>query len=176
MALWLGTVHGGSVERVEVWHDANRYGVRLNARVEASAERVYALMTDYERLGRINSAIKIAEIVAWPRPGVKRLRTLIELCVWFFCADLAQVQDMERRDDELIATVVPDRGSFRSGWARWRFSADGAHTELTMDSELEPSFAIPPVVGPWLLQYMMRREAIATIEGIERAARDGRSR
>jgi carbon monoxide dehydrogenase subunit G len=172
LLLTISQAQAGSVEHIEVWSRSDLYGMGLRARLDAAPDVVRDLLTDYERLGRINPSVKQSHVVDAPAPGTHRVRTLIELCVWVFCANLDQVQDMTlSADGELVATIVPEHGSFLSGWARWRFEPDGDGTRLSFDTELEPDFSIPAVVGPWLLQYTMRREAVVTVQGLERLAR-----
>jgi len=161
----------GEILSVEVVSDRDRYSVLLEAWVEAPARRVKGLLTDFERLGVINPAVKEVEVIGPPHAGISRIRTLIELCVWIICADLDQLQDIEDiADDELLATIVPEGGSFKSGWARWRFHPQGERTHVRFHSELQPDFLIPPVVGPWLIRRMLHRQAVVTVAGLERLA------
>ena len=172
VAVGVAGAAAGTLERVEAWNRSDRYGVLLEALVDVPADTVRTQLTDYQRLGRINPAIKKAQILSAPRTGVQRLRTVIELCVWKLCGKLDQVQDMElSADGDLLATLVPGRGSFRAGWARWHIEPRGAGAFVRFDTELEPGFFVPSVIGPWLIARMMRREALITIDGLERLAR-----
>jgi len=169
--LGTGIATAGSVERVEVSTRSNLYTLELEAVVGASPQRTYAVLTDYAHLGKLNPAVKEVQILATPRTGVHTVRTLIQLCVWLFCTELDQVQDMEQVDASLlIATVQPAAGGFKRGRASWQFDPDGDQTRLRFRSELEPDFFVPPVVGPWLLRRMLRREAIVTVRGLEQRA------
>ncbi len=162
---------GGAVHLVEVRHADRAYQVHIETVINAAPRVVLGLLTDYAHLTRISPAVKESEVVAAFHGRRHRVRTVVELCVWIFCRALDQVQDMQQKSDrELVATLIPEGSDFKAGWARWIFRQEGGATRVSFTSQMEPDFLVPPLIGPWLLRRMLQREAVNTIEGLERLA------
>ena len=164
--------HAGQIERVDVTSRDGLYRVTVVARIAATPRRLIDLLTDYGNLHAINPSVRQSRVLESLSERQHRVETLIELCVLFFCSEFRQVQDMRYSPPGLLsAQVLPEHSDFRSGWARWQFSDGGDATQLHFESELAPKFFIPPIVGPLIIRHMMKREALATIDGLERLAR-----
>lgn len=162
----------GQVERIDVSNQDGVYRVTLVAEISAPPRRFIELLTDYSRLNAINPSVRESRVLVSISPLQQRVQTRIELCVLWFCSEFHQVQDMQLQPpDRLAARVLPQYSDFRSGWAQWRFIGAEQGTRLYFESELEPDFYIPPLIGPAIVRHMMRREALATIAGLERLAR-----
>jgi len=164
---------GGEIESVRVTRDGERYLAAIRSSVDAPPAAVFAAMTDYANLARLNPAVRESRIVATYSENHHRVYTETLLCVLWFCATLRQTQDMVGHPyDALEAILIPNTGHFRQGHARWRFETGAAGTtRLHFDSELEPAFWMPPVLDVWVLRHMLTREAARTIEGLEAAYR-----
>ena len=179
LALWLCAglpVAAGAVEieHIEVRRDGERYSIRVAARLDAPAEQAFAVMTDYERLPAINDSVQRVRRLSTAAEG-EDIYTEVRLCVALLCKQLWQVQNMRQAAAgstyTLTATVNPALSNLKSGTASWRFEAcSRRQTCLDFQAELVPDFWVPPLIGPWAIQHTMRREAIATCEGIERLA------
>lgn len=175
LAAWALPAPAASIESLTIAHDGPRYRMQLSARLDAPARDSFAVFQDFSNLPKINDAIEGAETLAPPAPDVRRLKTQVRVCVWLFCARLRQVQDIRESltgdVGTMDATVLPALSNLRHGRAQWRMSPCDSGTCLQFDAELEPDFWVPPVIGPWAIERAMRREAVATAEGIERLAR-----
>ena len=162
-------VHAGDVMEVEVIHESGVYTLSLEAWISAPAPKVHHLLTDYMHLERVNPAVKKSEIIHSSSPVHHRVRTLIEACVAFFCKQLMQVWDVEQQyDNVIVATIVPELSNFRSGKANWALRKENGGTRLCFTTQLEPSFWVPPLIGPWLIRYKLRSEAVESVENLER--------
>ncbi|WP_020649346.1 SRPBCC family protein [Solimonas variicoloris] len=174
LAAFSASAAAETVDRVEVTHGQSRYRIELQARLDAPLDDAYAVFRDFRNLPRINDAVE--EVTALPavQPGTERWRTTVRVCVSFFCSQLKQVQDVRDSRDahgyRLDATVVPALSNLRYGTAAWRLDRCGAQTCLWFHAELEPDFWIPPLIGPWLIERAMQRQAKATAHGIEALA------
>ncbi len=170
--LWAGVVRSVDVNRV-----GEVYRVAIESQVQAPPEAVFALLTDFARLHRLSPSIRESRIIARLDPWLHRVRTVTHLCVWFFCVDLIQVQDMAQYPPhEITATVLPRYSNLRCGFGRWRLVGDGPVTHLRFEARLVPDFWVPPLIGSVLLRHMLRKEAERTVAGLERlyrAAREG---
>lgn len=159
------------IDKVIVDHSNKRYTVEMNARMDTTAEKAYAVFTDYERLGEINDAIIRAELIEGAPQGQQRIHTQVRVCVVGICRVFDQVQDMRKAPPEhLQADIVPELSNLKYGKANWRIWNQDGRAHLYFSAEVEPDFWVPPLVGPWLIKRKLESEAEQTANGIERLA------
>jgi hypothetical protein len=171
--LWLLSLGAtaGEIYTAAVSHRDGRYSVDVDVLVDVAEPRARALLTDYNRLHRLNSSIELSEVLLERGPGDYRVRTITEACVWFYCKTIHQVQDvMEAHDGSITAIVIPGQSDFRYGYARFNLWQEPAGTRILIRSEVEPDFWIPPLIGPWLIKRKLRSEALETVHNVERLA------
>jgi hypothetical protein len=161
------------VQQVDVQRDGDRYRVEMDVLLNADAHRAYEVFSDSSQLPRINPAIQVAQPLIEPGAD-RRLYTEVHLCIAVFCRTLHQVQDMgggAQADGWLLtADVLPERSDLRYGHAEWHFAGAGTQTDLHLRLEVEPTFWVPPLFGPWLVGRMLREQAEITSAGIEKLA------
>ncbi|MGH8446295.1 MAG: hypothetical protein ACREVL_13565 [Solimonas sp.] len=175
---WAAPAAAETVESIAVTHEDARYSIELRARLDAPVADAYTVFRDFNNLPRINDAVEEVSPLPSPTPGGERWRTTVRVCVSFFCSRLKQVQDVRSMQDDkgyrLDAIVVPALSNLRYGVAAWRLDGCGTPPEtqtcLWFKAELEPDFWIPPLLGPWLIQRTMQRQAQSTAHGIEALA------
>ncbi|MDD3763485.1 MAG: SRPBCC family protein [Nevskiales bacterium] len=173
--LGMPAAHAATVDRLDIERVGERYRMALSARLDSPADMSFAVFRDYRNLPRINDAVERVELRDGAAPGAQRLYTRIRICALSFCKHLDQVQDMKTSQSgaahRVIAQVLPEFSNLRFGQAEWTLRAcDGERTCLHFESELEPDFWVPPLIGPWLIRRTMQREALQTARGIERLA------
>jgi len=161
-----------AVTKVE--RDGEVYRVAVDARIRAPVARVRALLTDYAHLDRLNGAIITSEVMQDYGAGRYRVRIVTRACVWFFCRRVHQVQDVvESGEGTITVRVIPELSDFRHGFARFSIRHDGDGARVTIVSEVEPDFWIPPLIGPWLIKRKLLSEALETVENLEARGADG---
>ena len=172
VALWVlsaAPVGAGEVLGVNVERFDERYVVEVDARFQASADRLRELLTDFPNLHRINASIRRSEVLEVTSPQQHRVRTEARVCVAMLCRKIVQVQDVKvLPDGNLLATILPAQSDFRYGVARWDFRSEGSATRMLFRSEIEPAFWVPPLIGPWLVRQALQGEAIKTVANVER--------
>ncbi|MEF8793733.1 SRPBCC family protein [Thiohalorhabdus sp.] len=155
-----------------VEHDGEVYQVRLEAVVNVPPDRVFGLLTDYERLDRFNPGIVVAERLEGGSAEVDRVRTVLEGCVLFFCRRLERVETVRTNDQRRITTrLVPEGSDFRSGETRWVLAAVTEGTRLRFRARLLPDFWVPPVIGPWAIERELRSNMRTMLERLKRYGR-----
>ncbi len=160
-------------ERVTVERDGKTYQVQMSVVLEAPAERVRALLTDYAHLDRVNPAVLESELLAAPAAGVTRVRTTLKSCVWFFCKEIDLVEDLETSPEgDIRAQIVTELSDLKAGQTHWQIRPDGAATRLTYTSTIEPGFWVPPLIGPRAIVKNLRRNLALTAENLERLSND----
>ncbi len=173
MLLLLATgVSAAQLRSLQVAEHDGVYRVTAAARLDASPQAVFAVLTDYAHLKRLNPSILSVRVLDSQPSGAGHVVTRIHLCVWAFCKTLQQEQVMSvPRPWVLHTRIVPAGSEFRSGEADWRLvDCDGA-TCLDIDASIQPDFWVPPLIGPWVIRRGLRDEAVQTITNLERLAR-----
>lgn len=164
----------GGPPRIEVQQIGRHYGVKVDAWVAAPVATLHTILTDYEHLGRLNDSILRSEVLSTLAPTLHRVYIFAEICVSVFCRTLEQTQGVRQRaDGDIVAAIVPDSGDFRWGFARWHFEPAENGTRMRFESQFEPAFYVPPLIGPMLIKHALRRETLETVEKLEALAKGG---
>jgi len=142
---------------------------RIEALIDAPAEYVYAVITDYKHIYRINPSIVESELLPAEDDGVVRVRSRIQHCLSFFCTEVDMVEDVREVDDGLlVATTVPEISSFKSGTAMWHIRPFGKEgTRIQYRASIKPDFFIPPVIGSLFIKANIRKELTTSFTRIE---------
>jgi hypothetical protein len=149
------------------------YQTSIDVRFDAPLAVVYRTITDYDNLAAINPSIEESRVLRVIGPQRYRVHSVIKICILVFCKRVNQVQDVVQKGTGSIEAVTfPADSDFRSGIARWKFSAAGLATNLHFTQEFEPDFWVPPVIGTWLIQRALRREVNETMMNVELIARE----
>jgi hypothetical protein len=136
--------------------------------LDAPAEKVRAILTDYAHLDRLNASIIASKIMDDKNDGTVRVLTRFENCLVFFCMTVQRVEDITEDDQgRILVTLVPDASSFRSGQALWEVTSTGSGSRVIHRATLEPDFWLPPWIGTAILKATMRREIRASFENLE---------
>ena len=163
-----GTAGAGDVSRLDVERQGSVFDVTMQARIDAPLDVVYSVLTNYGQLTQLSPSILESTVLEVRPGGLQRVRTVTHLCIWVFCTDLTQIQDMvDSPPDHLAATLLPE-GDFRGGYARWLLRPDGDTTYMTFYAHMRPDFWVPPLFGAALVRAALEREARLTVEGFER--------
>ena len=174
--LLLGAAQSAAAEpEVSVSRSDDIYSVQMKARLAMAPALVHQTFTHFENLPRINPAIEQVQRRTGAKAGT-RVYTQVRVCVAFFCKHLHQVQDIRSSETggtyQIDALVLPQESDLRSGKAHWRIASCGADSCLTFTAQLEPDFWVPPLIGPWLIERKLAKEARITVAGIERVAHE----
>ena len=168
MGLFSLTVYASQLVRLDVDQQANSYTVYVIMEFDASADTVRAILTDYAHLDRLNASITASKIIDARGDGTVRVLTRFENCIVFFCMTVQRVEDIsEDVQGRILAALVPDASSFRSGQASWEVTSIGSGSRVIHRATLEPDFWLPPWIGTAILKAALRREIRASFENLE---------
>ncbi|MBI1732042.1 MAG: SRPBCC family protein [Gammaproteobacteria bacterium] len=176
LTLWLlgpaSAAWGGEIEHVEARHQRGVFTVDLEMVLNASAERVEAIVNDYDGLLRLSSAIVESARLPPTDAEPHRRRVVYRSCFVFYCVTCAMIEAVRFPAPMQMHTQVEPEGSdFRAGHSEWELVPVGEdRTRIRMHSELEPGFWVPPVVGPWLIRRKMLAAAQETGGRLEQLA------
>jgi len=170
--LGAGSAVAAQVESITVSHGDGGFKIAFDAVVDAPARRVYAVLSDYARFARMNPAIVSMSVEAAPAGRGERVRSVLKSCVWFFCRQVVQVEDVTEPDSRtIVAHIVPGLGDFESGSGLWRVTDAGAGARLHYEATRVASFWIPPLIGPWAIKRTLRDQLESSVTTLERLAR-----
>jgi len=168
LGLFSLTSNSSQLVRLDVDQHANSYTVYVVMELDASAEKVRAILTDYAHLDRLNASITASEITGARDDGTVRVLTRFKNCILFFCLTVQRVEDItEDVHGRILLALVPDASSFRSGQASWEVKSIGSGSRVIHRATLEPDFWLPPWIGTTILKATLRREIRASFENLE---------
>ena len=171
LGLWAPASAAGTIELLETTHADGRYTVTFEVVLDANRDKVWQIMTDYEHLPRVSKIITESRVVKQLDANRHRVGVTLEACVLIFCKTVKRMVDIEARPQtEILVTEVPDQSDFREGKEHWRVAAEGPKTRLIYTAELVPDFFIPPLIGPLVVKYFLRREIRLTALEVEALA------
>jgi hypothetical protein len=173
----LGTA--ATIDKLDATRQRSRYSLQAEARLEASPESIYAVLTDFEdnRYSRIFRGYKESRYLEPDADGTPRVYTRMEGCAMWHCMSLERTERLETRPPYWIkSTTLPEGSNFKYSTSEWELERDGENTKMTYNLEMEPDFFVPPVVGPWYLKRTLSQGGQRAVARIERLARelDGR--
>ncbi len=169
--LWTTASIAASIEVLETTHDSGRYTVAFEVVLDANRDKVWQIMTDYERLPRVSKIILESRVLKQQDANRHRVGVTLEACVLIFCKTVKRMVDIEARPQtEILVSEVPDQSDFREGTERWQVTAEGPKTRLKYTAEIVPNFFIPPLIGPVVVKYFLRREIRNTALEVEALA------
>jgi hypothetical protein len=160
------------IAELQVDESGGIYYIKLTAVIDAPAEYVRRVLTDYVHIHRLHPSITKSDILASPGNGLIRVRTQIFDCALIFCVTLDRVEDVrEVSPSRLHTVIVPSLSNFRSGETDWNIDDIGDRCRITYKARMEPDFIIFPIIGPFIVREKMRDEMISTLKRLECLAR-----
>ncbi len=158
----------GDVIEATVTNEDKRYFVNLEVVINADARHVFKILTDYENLTSISDSITESNLIYSLSDNDHRVKVTTKACVTFFCKTIVQIQDVEQLPGMvIISTTIPDKSDVDYAHARWKITSNDGLTHVSFNADLKPSFWVPPLIGPPLIERALRNEALAVIEGLE---------
>jgi hypothetical protein len=144
------------------------YSLRVVSVIDAPADYVYDVITDYKHAYQINPTITEVAIVPSDRDDVVRVLNRSEHWVGPLCLKIDWVGDIvEHGDRYLEVKTIPEFSSFESGSATWELRSQGERTWVRYESSLKPNFFIPPFIGDHIMKKQMENETLTTFKRIE---------
>lgn len=171
LTVWARPAAAARIESLRVVQDQGGYAVALDATLAAPRQRVFAVLSDFAHLQRINPEIIAASAARSPAGSGTRVRTVLHSCVLFFCRNLVQVEDVTRRPEDSISTrIVPGTGDFASGWSVWRLAGDGQITRVHYEARRKVGFWVPPLVSAMAVRHGIGERLKVSLQSVEQLA------
>jgi hypothetical protein len=167
------------MDDLDVTRHRGRYSLEAEARLAATPESIYSVLTDFDdnRYSRISRAYKESRYLEPAQDGTPLVYTRMEGCALWHCMVLERTERLETKPPYWIkSTTLPEGSNFKHSTSEWLLEADGDGTRMIYKLDMEPDFFVPPVVGPWYLKRTLSQGGLRAVVRIERLARelDGR--
>jgi hypothetical protein len=160
------------VQTLEATWSAPSYRVSLVALIDASPEKVAAVLLDYDAYPQLDPRIRRSESQPGEIPGVTIMRTRVRFCAGLFCRTIDRVEEVRHADGELVATVIPERSDLHQGRIRVTWRAEGQQTLVTYDAEFTPAFWVPRMIARRYAPPELRDATLTLFTNVERVAHD----
>jgi hypothetical protein len=163
-----GPAQAARFEQLVVSHKRGVYSLRAVMLLDAPPAAVRDSMLDFEHLHLLSEAIlESRRMRDLPKGAVVYTRS--RGCIGFFCRDLRKTETVEVQGDSIQTRTIAEQSNV-IGTARWTIEAAGASTRVRWESDVDPQFFVPPLLGPPLMKRALKREGEALAAGLERAA------
>ncbi len=163
--------HAWDILAADVVYDDRAYEVSFQVRIGASASAVRRVVTDYANLTRLSPTI-VKSQASVTAHGVM-LRLWLRPCIWVFCRNLRKVSVVYEDGDDIVYDVDPGVSDFVEATERLTI-ADAAGPPgaalVVYRARLKPRFAVPPVIGPWLIKRHILQDLQITSQRVESLA------
>ena len=160
---------------IEVWQDGDRYHLISESLIGASQDALYNVLIDYEQFKHFTSAIVASNNVAAGEDGRPRFFTRMRGCVFLYCHTfIRRGYLLLTPKHDIVAVADPEESDFEFSREQWLFSSEGNDTLMIYQFEMEPSFWVPPFIGPYYLKRALKSGSIRAIQRIEAIARGER--
>lgn len=163
-------LRAAQLENIDVRFEGGVYHASAEVLLNTSRDHVLEILTDYDRLKRLNTEILESNVVEWKNRRTAVVHIKLKTCLFVFCFSTTTLQSFEVRDDEILVTIFPKEGEFRSGWVRWRLIPDGDRTRLSYQTDLVPDFWVPPFIGPYIIKAKLHDNSLETFNMLEKIA------
>ncbi len=151
----------------------DRYVFESEALFEVGVEPLYSVFLDYDLSTGFSGAIVEARNLPPGADGLPGFYVLNRGCVLFFCKSFERYGVVRSEPHTTIrATIDPGRSDFEFSNETWRFRPVGDDTIVHYRVEFEPSFWVPPVLGPWMIRRTLAARGSEAIQRIEAIARE----
>jgi len=172
--LWPPVLPAGAAEvsRVEVVHTDDLYSLSLEAHLAAPPRAVFAVITDYPHIQDLHRRVRESRVLRRVDAHTVEVYTRLTGCVAaIFCKSIRRVELVtENPPYELTAEVLPGQSDLKSGLVHWRLMPEGDGTRLVYQSEMEPDFWVPPLLGDALMSRSIRNTTEEMIQRVEELA------
>ena len=168
-----------TIDAFEVTKEKGIYSFEAHARLDATRESIYAVITDFDdnAYSRISRSYKESRYLEPAADGTPIVYTRMEGCMKRRCISFARTERLETDAPRWIkSTALPELSDFKHATSEFELEPDGDGTRMIYKLEIEPDFFVPPIIGPWYLKRTLSQGGLRALTRIERLARelDGR--
>ena len=165
-------VCAAEIKTATVQYEDGNYSLTFEAILAAPQADVYRIISDYNRLDRLNDMIDTSALLTVPGVSPAKRKIKLHVCILVYCRQGKLVETVtEYNMDTIFATIIPEESDIEFGESHWQATSLGEHsTQFSLTSQLRLGFWLPPVIGPWLIGKKMIRELSVMVDRLEQLA------
>ena len=155
---------------VTVELEDGRYLLVSEAWLNVRPDALYRVLTNYDLFVKFSSSFVESRNLAPTADGDPRFFTRMEACVLWFCKSFKRNGRLILEPPLDIASIAdPETSDFDYSHESWRLSPEGEGTLMVYTFDMDPSFWVPPIVGPFFMKRALLNsgeDAITRIEAV----------
>lgn len=157
----------------EVSVDLNdgRYLLVSKAWLDVAPDDLYRVLIDYDLFVKFSSSFVESRNLASTHDGQPRFYTRMEACVLWFCKSFERHGQLKLEPPFNISSLAdPETSDFDYSHESWHLVSEGGGTLMIYTFDMDPSFWVPPIVGPFLMKRALLNNGEDAINRIEAVA------
>jgi hypothetical protein len=165
------SVDAAEIRTLDFTRDDDNYHVVSDVYIAAAPSAVYGVLIDYENLDRVSSAFLETRFIEPIKDGRGLVFLHMEACVLFFCRDVKLTEEIRVVPETRVeVTIIPDKSDLNYGWSSWEITSEDDGSLVRYELKMQPSFWIPPVIGPMIMKAVARRKGLRAARRVEALA------
>jgi hypothetical protein len=165
------SANAAEIRTLDFTRDDDNYHVVSDVYIAAAPSAVYGVLIDYENLDRVSSAFLETRFIEPIKDGRGLVFLHMEACVLFFCRDVKLTEEIRVVPESRVeVTIIPDKSDLHYGWSSWEITSEDDGSLVRYELKMQPSFWIPPVIGPMIMKAVARRKGLRAARRVEALA------
>ena len=159
------------IRTLDFTRDDDNYHVISDVYLAAPPSAVYSVLIDYDNLYRVSSAFLETRFIEPIEDGRGLVYLHMEACVLFFCRDVELTEELLVTPETRVeVTILPEMSDLNYGWSSWEIAPVDDGSLVRYELKMQPSFWIPPVIGPMIMKTVARRKGLRAARRVEALA------
>jgi hypothetical protein len=159
------------VEHRAVQFADRHYRFELVVTLDAPADKVQAVLRDYEHYPDLDKRILEAKVIGRPQSNVATLQTLLRACFGPFCRNVHRIEQVTESPYALAAISDPERSDVKFGESFTALSRiDADHSRVSYRTDIVPDFWIPSLIGRHFMLKTLEDATTTLFRNVERKA------
>ena len=172
LAAALRPAWGADVQTVNVSEKDGRYTMSFDAVIDVPVDEALRLMLTPGLWPQLSPIIIDAKVLAKDDSGPRKVRVTFYACVFIFCKTIHKTEDITiGTNGHIESLAVPEQSDFSYAHEDWHFLDQHGRTHIHYETEMVPSFFVPPLIGPYIIKSRMEYQLIHTADNLEKLAR-----
>jgi hypothetical protein len=159
------------VAQADARYQDKEFRVDLDLVLDASAERVQAVLRDYDNYPRLDGSILEAKVLSRGDAASLTLYTKLRACAGLFCRTVKRVERVQEGNFELLAEVVPEQSEVISGRTHTVLQTLDGRTRVRYRTSVAPKFWVPTFIGRPLMLRTLREASLDLFRHVETQAK-----
>ncbi|NND65507.1 MAG: SRPBCC family protein [Gammaproteobacteria bacterium] len=166
-----GVVTAANMQSIDVVKKSGYFTVVSNSIVKAPIDRVYEVLTDFDKLYRISSGFQDSHYLSRDADGNGVVYSKMRGCVAFICRKMERTENITVKPNWLIvAEAIPEKSDVHYAHSEWRLKSINQNTMVDFSFTFKPKFWVPPLIGTWAIKRSLKEDGEEAIQRIEKIA------